>query len=417
MQDKIISKANELLANTYKRFPIVVTRGEGCWVWDLTGRRYLDFISGIAVCNLGHTHRGVVSAIASQLEKLTHISNLFYNDVQVKAAEMLIEHSFGDKVFFCNSGAEANEAAIKLARRYSYKKYGPSRFKIVTMENSFHGRTLATLSATGQNKVKEGFEPLLPGFIHVPFNSKEKLEEAINEGVCAVIIELVQGEGGVRIADFDYVQFLREITEKNDIILIVDEVQTGIGRTGKLFAYEHYGIEPDLMTLAKALGNGFPCGALVGKERYMEVLEVGTHASTFGGNPLAASAIFATLNTIFDEGLLTHAQKVGDYLGQGLANLKERFGVIREIRGLGLMWGIEIEGDGERLVRDFFEEGILINCTQGNVLRILPPLIVEEEQIDLFLEIAERIMGRYENQRGLAKNEKRLHKATRYNHR
>lgn len=399
MQDEMILKAKNLIANTYKRFPIVITKGEGCWVWDLNGRRYLDFVCGIAVCNLGHTNKNVIEGIVAQIEKLTHISNLFYNDTQIKAAEILVQNSFGDKVFFCNSGAEANEAAIKLARRYSYKKYGSGRHTIITMENSFHGRTLATLSATGQKKFKEGFEPMLEGFIHVPFNSKEAIEENIDKGVCAVLIELIQGEGGVYVADSEYARFLREITRDKDVILIVDEVQTGLGRTGKLFAYENYGIEPDVMTLAKALGNGFPCGAVVAKEEYMSAFDIGSHASTFGGNPLASSAILATINTIFDEGLLFYAQRMGEYLKEGLDKLKENFSLIKEIRGMGLMWGIEIDGDGEEIVYDFFNEGILINCTQGKVLRVLPPLTVKEEEIDIFLETANRLFQKYENER------------------
>lgn len=396
MLDGLIAKSNSYLANTYRRFPIVITRGEGCWVYDHTGRRYLDFICGIAVCNLGHSHKRVVDSIKTQLEKLTHISNLFYNDMQIKAAELIVQNSFGDKVFFCNSGAEANEAAIKLARRYSYKKYGKGRFKIITMENSFHGRTIATLSATGQRKFHEGFEPLVDGFTYVPFNSIESIEEEIDETTCAVMMELIQGEGGVHIASTEYVRKLREITEKMDILLIVDEVQTGIGRTGKLFAYEHYGITPDIMTLAKALGNGFPCGAMVAKEKVMDAFEVGSHASTFGGNPLASSAIVATLETIVDENLLSSAQKVGEYLRQGLMELKKSFGVIRDLRGIGLIWGLEVCGNAQDIVEEFLKEGILLNLTSGNVIRILPPLIVKEEEIDLFLETAKRVFSKYE---------------------
>lgn len=396
MLNGLIAKSNSYLANTYRRFPIVITRGEGCWVYDHTGRRYLDFICGIAVCNLGHSHKRVVDSIKTQLEKLTHISNLFYNDMQIKAAELIVQNSFGDKVFFCNSGAEANEAAIKLARRYSYKKYGKGRFKIITMENSFHGRTIATLSATGQRKFHEGFEPLVDGFTYVPFNSIESIEEEIDETTCAVMMELIQGEGGVHIASTEYVRKLREITEKRDILLIIDEVQTGIGRTGKLFAYEHYGITPDIMTLAKALGNGFPCGAMVAKEKVMDAFEVGSHASTFGGNPLASSAIVATLETIVDENLLSSAQKVGEYLRQGLMELKKSFGVIRDLRGIGLIWGLEVCGNAQDIVEEFLKEGILLNLTSGNVIRILPPLIVKEEEIDLFLETAKRVFSKYE---------------------
>lgn len=396
MLNGLIAKSNSYLANTYRRFPIVITRGEGCWVYDHTGRRYLDFICGIAVCNLGHSHKRVVDSIKTQLEKLTHISNLFYNDMQIKAAELIVQNSFGDKVFFCNSGAEANEAAIKLARRYSYKKYGKGRFKIITMENSFHGRTIATLSATGQRKFHEGFEPLLDGFTYVPFNSIESIEEEIDETTCAVMMELIQGEGGVHIASTEYVRKLREITEKRDILLIIDEVQTGIGRTGKLFAYEHYGITPDIMTLAKALGNGFPCGAMVAKEKVMDAFEIGSHASTFGGNPLASSAIVATLETIVDENLLSSAQKVGEYLREGLMELKKSFGVIRDLRGIGLIWGLEVCGNAQDIVEEFLKEGILVNLTSGNVIRILPPLIVKEEEIDLFLETAKRVFSKYE---------------------
>lgn len=396
MLNGLIAKSNLYLANTYRRFPIVITRGEGCWVYDHTGRRYLDFICGIAVCNLGHSHKRVVDSIKTQLEKLTHISNLFYNDMQIKAAELIVQNSFGDKVFFCNSGAEANEAAIKLARRYSYKKYGKGRFKIITMENSFHGRTIATLSATGQRKFHEGFEPLLDGFTYVPFNSIESIEEEIDETTCAVMMELIQGEGGVHIASTEYVRKLREITEKRDILLIIDEVQTGIGRTGKLFAYEHYGITPDIMTLAKALGNGFPCGAMVAKEKVMDAFEIGSHASTFGGNPLASSAIVATLETIVDENLLSSAQKVGEYLREGLMELKKSFGVIRDLRGIGLIWGLEVCGNAQDIVEEFLKEGILVNLTSGNVIRILPPLIVKEEEIDLFLETAKRVFSKYE---------------------
>ena len=285
MQDELIQKAKQYLADTYTRFPIVITKGEGCWLWDLNGHRYLDFLSGIAVCGLGHAHPAVVEALTAQAKKLFHVSNLFYMEPQIKAAEMLTEHSFGDKVFFCNSGAEANEAAIKLARRYSWKKYGEGRSTIIAMENSFHGRTMATISATGQPKFQVGFAPLQPGFVHVPFNDFEALEKHIDETTCAVMIELIQSEGGVFVADVEYVKKVRELTKNKDILLMLDEVQTGMGRTGTFFAYEQFGIEPDVMSLAKALGNGFPVGAIIAKDAVMAAFEPGTHASTFGGNP------------------------------------------------------------------------------------------------------------------------------------
>jgi acetylornithine/N-succinyldiaminopimelate aminotransferase len=394
MQDTLIQRSQKYLANTYKRYPIVATKGEGCWIWDLDGRRYLDFLAGIAVCNLGHSNKNVVEALISQARKLFHVSNLFHMEPQIKAAELIVDHSFGDKVFFCNSGAEANEAAIKLARRYSWKKYGEGRYRIIAMDNSFHGRTIATLSATGQKKFQEGFAPLLDGFDHVPFNDIDALKKAISDKTCGVMVELVQAEGGIYVANQDYVRALRTITKERDALLIVDEVQTGIGRTGRLFAYEHYGIEPDLMTLAKALGNGFPVGALVGKDAAMEAFEPGTHAATFGGNPLAAASVVATLNTILDEGIIKHCEDMGRYLNKGLLNLKKKYPFVVDVRGKGLIWGIELSIDGDEVQRDFLTEGVLLSCTKGKILRLAPPLIIGCDEIDLFLDIAKRIFDR-----------------------
>lgn len=394
MQEEAINKANRYIANTYNRQPAVITKGEGCWVWDMNGRRYLDMLSGIAVCNLGHVRKEVLQGLISQAEKLFHISNLFYIEPQIKAAEVLIEHSFGDKVFFCNSGAEANEAAIKLARRYSWKRYDPERYEIIVMENSFHGRTIATLTATGQPRFHEGFGPLLDGFRYVPFNDIEAIKHILNKNTCAIMLELIQSEGGVYVADKDYIKKLREIATSNDILLIFDEIQTGMGRTGRLFAYENYDVEPDIMTLAKALGNGFPVGAMIGKDMVMQAFEPGTHASTFGGNPLAASSVIATIHTLMDENIIKNCIDRGNYLYKGLSSLKERYPIIRDVRGMGLMWGIELAIDGADVVREFLNEGIIINCTAGNVLRLLPPLIIKDEEIDLFLEIADRIFER-----------------------
>ena len=391
MQDEVINKGRRYLANTYNRYPMVITRGEGCWVWDMTGRRYLDFLSGIAVCNLGHVHKDVVEGLTAQAGKLFHISNLFFIEPQVKAAEILVENSFGDKVFFCNSGAEANEAAIKLAKRYSWSKYGDKRYKMIAMENSFHGRTLATLSATGQTKFQEGFAPLLQGISYVPFNDIDAVSKAITDETCAVIMEVIQAEGGVYVASKEYMKALREITREKDVLLIIDEVQTGIGRTGKLFAYENFGIEPDIMSLAKALGNGFPVGAMIAKDAVMEAFVPGTHASTFGGNPLATSAVVATLNTMLSEGVLKNCQTVGKYLYNRLVSLKKKYPFIVEIRGMGLIWGIELSINGDAVLKAFMEDGVIINCTKGNILRLLPPLIVKNEEVDLFLEIADRV--------------------------
>jgi len=390
-----MDKGKKYLANTYSRFPIGIAKGEGCWLWDMTGRRYLDFLSGIAVCNLGHANKNVVEALTRQARKLLHVSNLFYTEAQIGAAELLVENSFGDKVFFCNSGAEANEAAIKLARRYSWKNHGEGRSEIIAMENSFHGRTVATLSATGQAKFQVGFSPLVQGFTFVPFNDLKAIEGALSERTCAVILECIQSEGGVFVAEKEYLKKLREMTEARDILLILDEVQTGIGRTGKLFCYEHYGLEPDIMSLAKALGSGFPVGAIVAKDRVIDAFEPGTHASTFGGNPLASAAVTATINTILEEGIVGKCETTGAYLLKGLLELKKRFPFIVDIRGMGLLLGIEFTTEVNPLVQDFLAEGVILYGSKGNVVRLLPPLIIGKEEVDIFLEIASRIFERH----------------------
>lgn len=407
MQEGLIQKARKYIANTYNRYPIVVTKGEGCWIWDLDGRRYLDFLAGIAVCNLGHVRKEVLDGLIAQAGKLFHISNLFYIEPQIRAAEILVDHSFGDKVFFCNSGAEANEAAIKLARRYSWKKYGKGRHEIIVMNNSFHGRTLCTLSATGQQKFWEGFDPLMEGFAYAPLNDLEVLQKTASKKTCAVMLELIQAEGGVHVADRQYAKDLRAFTKENDILLIIDEVQTGMGRTGRLFAYEQFDIEPDLMTLAKALGNGFPVGALLGTDEVMEAFEPGTHASTFGGNPLAAATVYATINTLLGEGILKNCTDMGKYLHNHLVNLKKKYSFIKDVRGMGLIWGIELSIDGDAVQKEFLKEGVVLNCTKGTILRLVPPLIVGTEEIDIFHEIADRIFERYTDAATTARGKKR----------
>jgi acetylornithine/N-succinyldiaminopimelate aminotransferase len=394
MQEKLIETGKKYLANTYTRFPIVITKGEGCWLWDMAGRRYLDFLSGIAVCNLGHAPKSVAEALANQANRLFHVSNLFHTEVQIRAAELLVEHSFADKVFFCNSGAEANEAAIKLARRYSWKKYGDGRSEIIAMHNSFHGRTMATLSATGQTKFHVGFSPLLEGFSFVPFNDRSALEAAVSERTCAVILELIQSEGGVYVADKEYIKLVCDLANQRDILVILDEVQTAMGRTGKLFGYEHYGMEPDIVSLAKALGGGFPVGAIIAKEAAASAFEPGTHASTFGGNALAASAVVATINTLIGEGVVANCDKMGRILVEGLLALKRKFPVIVDVRGKGLLLGVELSIPGEPLVQEFLKEGVILYATKGNVLRLLPPLIISREEVDLFLDIAARVFER-----------------------
>ena len=398
MQQEWIEKGNKYLANTYRRFPIGIAKGEGCWLWDLSGRRYLDFLSGIAVCNLGHAPASVVEAVCTQARKLLHISNLFYTEPQIKAAELIVSHSFGDKVFFCNSGAEANEAAIKLARRYSWKSHGEGRKEIVAMENSFHGRTIATLSATGQKKFSEGFIPLVEGFTFVPFNDMKAVEKAVSEKTCAVIVECIQSEGGVYVADTRYMKKLREFTAERDILLIIDEVQTGMGRTGKLFGYEHYAIEPDIMSLAKALGSGFPVGAIVAKDKAMEAFDPGSHASTFGGNPVACAAVTATIDTIMDEGIVARCSAMGAYLLQGLLKLKKELPFIVDVRGLGLLLGIEFTFDVAPMVQEFLAEGVILYASKGNVIRLLPPLIIGQEEIDIFLDLAKKVFERHSGQ-------------------
>jgi len=394
MHEEMMEKAARYIANTYTRYPIVATKGEGCWLWDMDGRRYLDFLAGIAVCNLGHARKEVIDGLAAQAAKLFHTSNLFYTEPQIKAAKLLVENSFGDKVFFCNSGAEANEAAIKLARRYAWNKYGEGRHEIIVMENSFHGRTLCTLTATGQFKFHEGFAPLLPGFMYVPFNDIKAVEKAISDKTCAVMLEPIQAEGGIYPADKAYMSALRELTKEKDILMILDEVQTGMGRTGKFWGYEHYGIEPDIMSMAKALGNGFPVGAIVAKDEVMSAFVPGTHASTFGGNCLAGAAVAATINTLIDEGVIKNCAEMGRYLIEGLTSLKGKFSFIKEIRGLGLILGVELDVDGDAIQKEFMKEGIILNCTKGKILRLVPPLIVRKEEIDLFLETADRIFSR-----------------------
>jgi predicted acetylornithine/succinylornithine family transaminase len=373
--------------NTYGRQPLVLVRGEGCRVWDDSGREYLDFVAGLAVCNLGHAHPAVARAASEQLSHLVHVSNLYYTTPMVELAEELVCLSFADRVFFCNSGAEAMEGAIKLCRRSSTERYGPDRHKIICMYNSFHGRTYGALSATGQEKFWKGFEPLVPGFEFVPFNDLAALQAALDNTVCAVIMEPIQGEGGVNLANQEYLEAVRRECSQNDILLVFDEVQCGLGRTGRLFAYQHYGVTPDVMALAKALGGGLPMGALLATEEAARGFVPGAHASTFGGGPVIAAAAKASLNILCDPGFLEAVREKGDYLKEKFAGLKSRFSVVEEVRGLGLMWGMQLSQDGAPVVTACRERGLLVNCTQGNVIRLLPPLVVGQEELDQGMEI------------------------------
>lgn len=387
--EALIELSNQYLANTYNRFSVVITKGQGCRVWDVDGKEYLDFASGLAVCNLGHCHPEVVRAIQRQAERLIHISNLYHIEPQIRLAEILSRNSFAQKVFFCNSGAEANEAAIKLARRYSRDRGYKDSFRIITMERSFHGRTMATLAATGQGKFQVGFEPLLEGFIYVPFNDIDAVARAITPSVCAVMVEPIQGEGGVNIPDDGYLKELRVLCDEEDILLIFDEVQVGMGRTGRLFAYEHYGVTPHIMTLAKGLGGGVAIGAMLAVDEVARSFVPGTHASTFGGNPLATAAGIASIKGLLEDGVIENCQRVGAYLMDGLKGLKERYPFIKDVRGKGLMVGMELTIPGADIVRGCLERGLLINCTADTVLRFLPPLIVTEKEVDEMMGVLE----------------------------
>ncbi|MBW1679193.1 MAG: acetylornithine transaminase [Deltaproteobacteria bacterium] len=378
----LFNDSDNYLFSTYKRYPIVLIRGEGSRVWDQDGREYLDFVSGIAVCNLGHCHPKIVESVITQARKLIHVSNLYHIKPQIELARLLVESSFADKVFFCNSGAEANEGAIKLARKYMRDTHGEERYEIIVMDNSFHGRTLAALTATGQKKMKEGFDPLVPGFKYVPFNNMEAIRQAVTDQTGAILIEPIQGEGGLNFPAENYLAQLRAFCDDNNILLIFDEVQVGMGRTGKLFAYEHYGIVPDIMTLAKALAGGLPIGALLARKEVARSFSPGTHASTFGGNPLVTAAGIASLTTLNDPTLLEHCRSMGSYFMDQLKGLKKKYPSIREVRGKGLLIGMELDRSGADIVNECLKKGVLINCIQEKVLRFLPPLIVTKEEVD-----------------------------------
>ncbi|MCD6304797.1 MAG: acetylornithine transaminase [Deltaproteobacteria bacterium] len=374
--------ADTYMFTTYGRFPVVLVRGEGCRVWDENGKEYLDFVGGIAVCALGHSSPVVTQALDEQSRRLVHVSNLYYTRPQVDLARLLVENSFADRVFFCNSGAEANEAALKLARRYANENFGPNRHVILSMTNSFHGRTMATLSATGQDKIRAGYDPLLSGFRFVPFNDVPALEQAIDETVCAVMLEPIQGEGGVICPDADYLKRVRTLCNERRLLLIFDEVQVGMGRTGRLFAHEHFGVTPDIMTLAKALGNGLPIGAMLATESLGPVFGPGSHATTFGGTPLVTAVSRAVLSSLLNDGWIDHAANAGAYFKEQLEGLRRKYDFVKEVRGLGLILGMELDRPCAPVVTACLEQGFLVNCAQEKVLRFVPPLIVQDAEID-----------------------------------
>jgi acetylornithine/N-succinyldiaminopimelate aminotransferase len=388
-----IKRADKHVMKTYGRYPIVAERGEGCRLWDVDGKAYLDFLAGVAVNNLGHCHPKVVEALREQAGRLLHCSNFYHIPQQVELAEWLCEHSFADRVFFCNSGAEANEAAMKLARKHSNEKHGEGRFEVITAQASFHGRTIAAISATGQEKVKAGFMPMLDGFKHVPFGEVEAMRQAITKNSCAIMLEPLQGEGGVNVAPPGYLKAVRELCDEFDLLLIFDEVQVGCGRTGTLWAYQQDGVIPDVMTLAKALAGGPPIGALLTTEELAVRLGPGTHGSTFGGNPLVCAAALAAMQTINEKDLLDNCRVMGEYLTEKLVQLKDKYAFIKEVRGRGLIIGMELDIEGGPLVVKAMERGLLMNCTVGNVLRFVPPLIVSEAEIDEAMTILDEVLA------------------------
>jgi predicted acetylornithine/succinylornithine family transaminase len=389
--EKIVGLYDKYVMHTYKRVPLCLAKAKGAKVWDIDGKTYLDFFPGWAVSGIGHCHSRVVAAINKQAKLLLHVSNNYYSAPQALLAEAIIRNSFPGKVFFANSGAEANEAAVKLARKYGHDK---GKYEIITMTKSFHGRTLAMITATGQDKVKIGFEPLPAGFIHVPFNDIEAVKEAVTDKTAAIMLEPIQCEGGINIASPEYMKALRALCDEKDIVLIFDEVQTGMGRAGKIFAYQNYDIEPDVMTLAKALGGGLPIGAAVAKGKFGDVLTPGTHASTFGGSPIVCAAGLAVFEAIKKDKLLQNTNSMGVYLKKKLEGLKKKYHFVKEIRTVALIIGVELSVKGEDIYKECLKEGLLINCTQETILRIMPPLNVTKAEIDKAISILDKVFSK-----------------------
>lgn len=386
---EIIEIYNRYVIPNYTRNPILLTKGRGVDVWDAEGKRYLDLFSGWAVSLLGHCNSSVVKAIQTQASKLIHAPNIYYTEPQGLLAKYISEKSFGGQCFFCNSGAEANEAAIKLARIHSSSA---GRYKIITFSDSFHGRTIATVSATAQPKYQKGFAPLVEGFTYVPFNDLDALIKAVDDKTCAIMLETIQGEGGINIANKDFLQGVRKLCDEKGLLLILDEVQCGMGRTGKYFAYQHYDIEPDIMALAKSLGGGISIGAMTAKKEIAKSLVPGSHASTFGGNPLACSAGVAVFETIEKENLLENVKKMGSYSIDQLKLLQKAHKVIKEVRGVGLMIGIELNVNGTEIIKNCIQAGLFLNCTHETVVRFMPPLNVKKENIDEGLTILKTVL-------------------------
>lgn len=377
------------------RLPIVIVRGKGAHVWDSDGKEYLDLFSGWGVSTIGYCHPKVTEAIKTQVDKLIHMPNNFYNELQGRLAKVISEKSFHGKVFFCNSGAEANETALKIARKYGHDK---SRDEVISMENSFHGRTFGSLTATGQLKYQKEFMPVVPGFKYVQFGNFDAIKKTVTDKTCAIIMEPIQGEGGINVASKEYFKQVRALCDDQDIILIFDEVQTGCGRTGKYFAFQYYNVLPDIMTLAKTLGGGFPIGAAIARGKFGDVLQPGNHASTFGGSPLACSAALAVFQAIDEEKLLDNVVKMGAYLIERLNQIKKKYSFVSDVRGVGLMVGMEVEKKGPEIVKRCLENGLIINCTAGNVIRFLPSLAINQKELDHGLSILDEVMAEIESE-------------------
>ena len=389
---EIVALADRYLCPTYARAPLAFVRGEGTRVWDADGTEYLDFFSSTVGTNLGHQHPAIVAAIEAQARKILHVSNLHYSEPQARLAERLVKRSFADRVFLCNSGAEANEAAIKLARKYGHAQ-GDGRYEIVTLLNSFHGRTLATIAATGQEKVRVGFEPVQQGFRYAPYDDLAALERTIGPRTIAVMIEPVQGEGGIVAPSPEYFQALRAFCDRHRLLLIFDEIQTGMGRCGTLFAYEQLGMTPDIMTLAKGLGAGVPIGAMLAADPIASVLDKGSHGSTFGGNALTCAVGLAVCDVLEGEGVLANCQAMGRRLTDGLRALGARHPSVGEVRGRGLLLGVVLDQPGAPIVERCLARGLIINCTANTVLRITPPLTVSAAEVDQALAILDQALA------------------------
>lgn len=389
----IIEETEKYYLPVFGRYPMVMELGQGCRVWDNEGNEYVDAFAGIAVNSLGYNHPVLVKAISEQAAKLMHCSNLYYTEIQAKALRMVAEATGMDRIFFANCGAEGNEGAMKLARKYGVSK-APTKYKIISADESFHGRTFDTLAATGHDYYHVGYGPLSPGHVLVPYGDIKALEAQMDDDVCAVLLEPVQGEGGVHVPSNEYLQQVRALCDKHDALLIFDEVQTGVARTGKWFAYMHSGVKPDILTFAKGIGGGFPVAGFAVSERLAHVFKPGDHGGTFGGNPLACAAVYATLTTIKSEGLVDKVAEKGEYFKNELRKLQEKYpDKVTDVRGCGLMLGMEVAGEGKPIVESCLANNVIVNCTAGNVIRIVPPLVISKEEIDIVVAALDKALA------------------------